>query len=280
MSRVVVLRDTPAEPLGDHVLWLRDRGHEVHLVAPGDEMEHAPDVVDDVRVTTAPVDRWLAPGSQVARSPRWTRPFSYRLLMKASTRKAVAEGHVRQAEFERDVAVVRAGRVPLPVRSRLFLARLERRWVARRAADTREAYDIRRGRRRRLDELARRWWRLTSRDHAWARLAPGLLDVEVQLGPILDQIEADVIHAEGAVMMSVAVRSAARRHGHVTVVWDRTDEFTPKRPWLAEARGLLLAEYAHRVDHTLAERSSDALASVYEAAGLHPMNPHHREGTP
>lgn len=271
MSRVVVLRDTPAVPLGEHVEALRDLGYDVHVLAPGDYLPDGPLMIDGVTVTTTPLHRWLAPGSHVARSPRWTRPLGYRLMLKATGRKAVAQMHVNEAEFRRDVAIARSGgRVPLFARARLLAARAERRWVTERAADTREAYDIRRKRQRPADKFARKWWRLTSRRHAWGRLDPGLLDSEVHLGPVLDQIEADAIHAEGAVMMSVAVRSAARRDRPVAVFWDKADEFKPKRHWVAEARKLLVAEYRSRVDHVLKSRTREDLAAAYAAAGLTP----------
>lgn len=271
MSRIVVLRDTPAEPLGEHVLALRDLGHDVHVIAPGDVLEDGPLAVDGITVTTTPVHRWLGPGSHAARSPRWTRPFAYRLLLKATVRRAAAQARVSEALFRRDVALVRAGgdHVPVTARARLFLARAERRWVAERAEDTREAYDIRRKRRRAADKVARRWWRLTSRRHAWARLDPALLDPEIHLGPVLDETEADAILAEGAVMMSVAVRSAARRRP-VTVVWDQVDELKPKRPWVAEARRLLVAEYGHRADHVLRAHTREAVEAACAAAGLTP----------
>lgn len=272
MSRILVLRDTPAEPLGDHVLALRDLGHDVHVLAPGEEPEGWTGVVDGVTVTTTRLHRWLAAGSRTNRSARWTRPLGYGLMIRANVRLAAARARVSEAEFRRDVALVRSGSgsVPAPLRARLFLARLERRWVSARVAHTREAYDLRRKGRRPVDEPARRWWRLTLRQHAWTRLDPALLDAEVQLAPVLDEIETDAIHAEGAVMMSVAVRSAARRERRVAVVWDTTDEFTPRRPWVAEARKLLVAEYRSRVDHVLKSRSREALAAAYASAGLTP----------
>lgn len=271
MSRIVVLRDTPAEPLGDHVLALRDLGYDVHVLAPGDEPEGWTGEVDGVTVTTTRQHRWLATGSRTQRSARWTRPLAYRLMVRANVRAAAARARLHEAEFRRDVALVRGGgAVPATLRARLRLARLENRWVSARLVQTREAYDLRRKGRRPVDEHARRWWRTTLRQHAWTRLDPALLDPEVQLAPVLDEIETDAIHAEGAVMMSVAVRSAARRDRPVTVVWDKVDEFEPKRPWVAEARTLLVAEYGPRVDHALKAHTTEALAAAYAAAGLTP----------
>lgn len=270
MSRIVVLRNTPAEPLGEHVLALRDLGYDVHVVAPGDEPEGLTEEVDGVTVTTILVQRWLASGSRTNRSARWTRPLGYRLLVRGNVRLAAAKARVNEAEFQRDVALVRSGSVPAPLRARLSLAKAERRWVSARLAHTKEAYDLRRKGRRRVDETARRWWRKALRQHAWTRLDPALLDPEVQLAPVLDRIETDAIHAEGAVMMSLAVRSAARRGRPVAVVWDATDEFKPRRPWVAEARKLLVAEYRGRVDHVLKSRTREDLAAAYAAAGLTP----------
>lgn len=279
MSRIVVLRKGPAEPLGDHVLALRDLGHEVHLLA-GAAPDTDPHDVDGVTVRTVRVRPWLGSGSQVARSPRWTRPFGYRLLSRAKTREAAARARVAEARFRRDVALVRTGSVPATARLRLVLARAHRRWVAERAEDTREAYRVRRARVRTADKVARRWWRLTSREHAWARLDPALLDPEIHLAPLLDEIDADVIHAEGAVMMSVAVRSAARRARPVPVVWDRTTDRKPKKPWVAEARRLLVAEYRDRVAQTVKKPTREDLAAAYAAVGAAPAPSAHLEGTP
>lgn len=277
MRRIVVVRESAAEPLGAHVLALRDLGNEVHLLGGGEPSEDGPVLIDGVHVTTTPVHGWLGRGSHAARSPRWTRPLGYRLMMKATVRQAAATARVSEAQFRRDVALARSGRTrtPLTARIRLFAARIERRWVAARVEDTREAYALRRKRRRRVDEAGRRWWRRVSRQHAWARLDPGLLDAEVQLGPLLDGMEADVIHAEGAVMMSVAVRAAARRDRRPLVVWDSTEEFEPRRPWVVEARRLLVAEYRDRVDATITSREADTLAAAY--AALSRANPT-REG--
>lgn len=281
MSRIVVLRKGPAEPLGDHVLALRDLGHDVHLLAgAATAVATEPHEVDGVTVQTAPVRPWLGPGSNIARSPRWTRPFGYRLLVRAKTREAAARARVAEARFRRDVALVRTGSVPATARLRLLLARAHRRWVAERAEDTREAYALRRGRQRAADKAGRRWWRLTSRRHAWAHLDPALLDPEIHLGPLLDELEADAIHAEGAVMMSVAVRAAARRNRPVAVVWDRTTDRKPRKPWVAEARKLLVAEYRGRVDQTVKRPTRHDLATAYAAVGLASAPSDHLEGTP
>lgn len=279
MSRIVVLRNTPAEPLGEHVLALHDLGYDVHVVAPGDEPEPFTEVVDGVTVTTIRVQRWLASGSRMNRSARWTRPLGYRLMVRGTVRLAAAKARITEAEFQRDVALVRSGSVPAPLRARLTLARAERRWVSARLAHTKEAYDLRRKGRRRVDVVSRRWWRTSLRKHAWARLDPALLDPEIHLGPLLDEIDADAILAEGAVMMSVAVRSAARRGRPVPVIWDTVDEFKPKRPWVAEARTLLVAEYGHRAGHTLKAHTPEALAAVCANAGLAPSTST-SEGTP
>lgn len=275
--RVVVLRDTAAEPLGAHVTALRDLGFEVHVLAKGDALEDGPLLVEDVAVSTVPVPKWLGAGRHGARSPRWTKPLGYRTLLKAGVRQAAAQARVSESMFQRDVAFVKSGntKVPLVPRARLFLARAERRWVAERTEATREAYKIRKGRRRPVDRAARRLWRTTSRQHAWARLDPALLDPELHLGPALDELAPDVMHAEGPVMMSVAVRAAARIDHPVRVVWDRTGEKKPKRPWAAQARPLLVAEYGHRADATVKARDPQTLAAAYGAAPTPTL-----EGTP
>lgn len=281
MTRVVVLRATAAEPLGEHVLGLRDLGYDVHVLAAGPAATE-PHEVDGVTVQTAPVRPWLAPGSHIARSPRWTRPLGYRLMVKAKTREAAARSRLDQARFLHDVAVARSGgtRPPATARARLLVARVQRRWVAERAEHTREAYRLRRARQRVPDKIGRRWWRLTARDHAWARLDPAVLDAEVHLGPLLDAIDADVLHAEGAVMMSVAVRSASRRPRPLPVVWDRTTDRKPKKPWVAEARRLLVAEYRDRVAQTVKKPTREDLAAAYAAVGAAPAPSAHLEGTP
>lgn len=278
--KVVVLRTKDVEPLSGDVIALRDLGFDVHLLVPGDLEEGDPRIVDGVRVTTVPIRKWLGSGRQGARSPRWTRPLGYRTMAKATVRQAAARARVSEAVFQRDVSLVRSAKPSVVARARLFVARVERRWVAKRADETSTAYRIRRTRQTPAEKVARRWWRLTSRRHAWARLDTSLLEPEVHLGPTLDDVDADVIHAEGAVLMAVALRSASRRSAPIPVVWDTRTDRKPKKPWAVEARRLLIAEYGSRVAAKVNSRNREALVAAYAAAGVPaPSTANIHEGT-
>jgi glycogen(starch) synthase len=82
-------------------------------------------------------------------------------------------------------------------------------------------------RRRRLsgpiDRLGATYWRIVLGARAWRRLEPRLWDFELTFGPIVDQLEPDLIHAHDFYMLGVGARAAqrARLAGRDTkLIWD------------------------------------------------------------
>ncbi len=122
----------------------------------------------------------------------------------------------RDIEAERGLAIVRreAGRATgLGVRLGAFSR-------AARLAGLHATEVAVRGRgviRHRMNRAAFRMWQwwdgfLARRDTGarWRRVTPGLDDFEIAYGPVIDRLEADVVHAQDVFSIGVAARAAAR----------------------------------------------------------------------
>ncbi|GGL08763.1 glycosyltransferase family 4 protein [Mangrovihabitans endophyticus] len=154
------------------------------------------------------------------------------------------------------------------LRAESFAARVTRRWVRLR----REQNEKWRHDRRKLDTPVDRlytWFWLTVRgDRAWRRLEPALWDYELALGPVVDKLAPNLIHANDFRMLGVGARAKlrARAKGRdVKLVWD-AHEFLPGiRPWSEHVRWLP-AHMAHEREHA---RYADAVTTVSdELAGM------------
>ena len=117
----------------------------------------------------------------------------------------------------------------LGVRQALIRARgsrltVSRRWTARLSAS--ENHGV--GRRRQLAM----WFYRYSGTAKWQRVLPEIVDRENALGPMLDRLNADVIHVHDVFMIGVAARAAQRaalRGRSVKIIYD-AHEYIPGVP--------------------------------------------------
>ncbi|MEV7625552.1 glycosyltransferase family 4 protein [Actinoplanes sp. NPDC089786] len=108
------------------------------------------------------------------------------------------------------------------------------------------------------------WWTATRGVRSWRRLDPALWDYELALGPIVDDLAPDLIHANDYRMIGVGARAKLRAAAHgrtVRLVWDAHEDVAgmPRRPgqprWLP-------AQIAHEREYA---RHADAVVTVSPA---------------
>lgn len=95
--------------------------------------------------------------------------------------------------------------------------------------------------RRPVEHAQVRFWRAVHGDRAWRRLEPGLWAYERAFGAVLDELDADLIHAHDFRMLGVGARAArrARAAGRpVKLVWDAHEFLPGARPRRDNARWL------------------------------------------
>ncbi len=108
------------------------------------------------------------------------------------------------------------------------------------------------------------FWRATTGDRAWRRLEPGLWNYERTFGPVIDELEPDIIHAHDFRMLGVGARAAlrARAAGRaVSLVWDAHEFLPGVKPWRNNARWLP----AHRAYEREYAPYADAVVTVSSA---------------
>ncbi|MFF0467930.1 glycosyltransferase family 4 protein [Micromonospora zamorensis] len=95
------------------------------------------------------------------------------------------------------------------------------------------------------------FWQQAKGDGAWRRLEPGLWDYELAYGPVVDELQPDLIHANDFRMLGVAARAKirARAQGRdIKVVWDAHEFLPGLKPWQDNARWLP-AHMAHEREY-------------------------------
>jgi glycosyltransferase involved in cell wall biosynthesis len=123
---------------------------------------------------------------------------------------------------------------------------------------------------RRPLEVAQVWfWRTAKGDRAWRWLEPALWNYERALGPVIDELMPDIIHAHDFRMLGVGARAAARARAAgraVSLVWDAHEFLPGVKPWRNNARWLPAhrayeREYAPYADAvvTVSDRLADLL---------------------
>ncbi len=106
---------------------------------------------------------------------------------------------------------------------------VSRRWVALRAAKTRQVHLRRTTTDAPLDRWITSFWIKAMGNRSWRRLDPGLWEWELAYGPVIDRLKPDIIHANDFRMLGVGARAVlrARAKGRDTkLVWD-AHEFLP-----------------------------------------------------
>ncbi|SCG74678.1 glycosyltransferase [Micromonospora inositola] len=123
--------------------------------------------------------------------------------------------------------------------------------------------------RRPIEHAQVRFWRVVQGDRAWRRLEPGLWGYERLLGPAIDELRPDLIHAHDFRMLGVGVRAAQRARAdgrRVSLVWDAHEWLPGARPRRDNARWLpahlaYVREYVPHADAvvTVSETLADLL---------------------
>lgn len=103
----------------------------------------------------------------------------------------------------------------------------------------------------------------------WRAYAPEFLDLEIAVGPVIDDLEADVLHAHDVHLLGVLARSKRRRAGagqSARLVYD-AHEFIPglfhPDPRYVDALASMEAEFIPDCDHVVAV--SDRVAAELQA---------------
>lgn len=123
------------------------------------------------------------------------------------------------------------------------------------------------------------FWQAVKGDGAWRRLEPGLWDYELAYGPVLDELQPDLIHANDFRMLGVGARAKIRAaaQGHeVRLVWDAHEFLPGVRPWRDNARWLP-AHCAHEREYA---PYADAVVTVSSALAELLRDEHKLAGTP
>ncbi len=179
-----------------------------------------------VRARFAYVAPLAGSGARLDRTTLLRSPLAYPTRAKGRARDGLSQAAVVAAGMAidelkatgRDVGARR-----YLARARMARARWRRRVVERRL----EASAALRLRRKLstglIDRAAIRWWTLTKRKAAWAKLDPGIWDWELGYGPLVDKLKPDLIHANDHRMLAVGARAMLRARGQgrpVKLVYD------------------------------------------------------------
>ncbi|WP_198667647.1 glycosyltransferase [Glycomyces dulcitolivorans] len=129
-----------------------------------------------------------------------------------------------------------------------------------------------------VDRLAASFWKATMGDRAWRRLDPALWDLELSFGPVVDELEPDLIHANDFQMLGVGARAKLRANAKgrtVKLVWD-AHEYLPgmkawkNHPWWKDAQLGHEREFAPHADAvvTVSETLADLLKERHKLPEL------------
>jgi glycogen(starch) synthase len=170
--------------------------------------------IGDAKVRLIPVGTTL---SSYQRPRAWLRrPFAYPIGATLSYRQqAVQAKRADLAARRADDHVARKGGVGRRLSSAELLARRASLkttdlWVRFRARETRRLAEVRKSRHALINRTSAKFWQLTMGKRAWRRLDGWLWDWELALGPVIDKLKPDLIHAHDFRMIGVGARAAQR----------------------------------------------------------------------
>jgi glycosyltransferase involved in cell wall biosynthesis len=134
-------------------------------------------------------------------------------------------------------------------------------WVRLRAAQLERLEAARDDPRAPLTRLGIWWWRAVLGARSWRRLDPALWDFELALGPVVDGLRPDIVHANDYRMIGVGARAklrAAAAGRDVKLVWDAHELVSGIKPRPGNPRWLP-AQEAHEREFA---RFADAVVTV------------------
>ncbi|WP_211116308.1 glycosyltransferase family 4 protein [Glycomyces buryatensis] len=244
-------------------------GWDVTLIGRSESGQTETWKIGDADVRLVPVKRgfhahnsrhgWLRaplaypPGPRRAQRERQLRNWRAQ-IGEAKTRLAV-EGHGlgTGAQTVRKLALAprRAG------------VKLAGKWIDLRAKESARLTTSRKAMDSWIDRVADRFWISVMGDKVWRRFDPRLWEYETAFGPVLDRLEADLIHANDFEMLGVGARAAMRRRAkgkRCKLVWDAHEFLPGMKPWVKHPRWHK-AQIAHERDYA---SSADGVVTVSE----------------
>jgi glycosyltransferase involved in cell wall biosynthesis len=237
-----------------------------------------------VQVRLIPTPGTLARRRHEFRRPWLRRPFAYPPTGIATQRGQVvrawqADLRVRETLMtlgaESGQAGLRRSLSHAALRGQYVASEFLRHWVNFRAWQLSLARSKRKLRSP-WDRAYMAFWQLVQGDRAWRRLEPGLWDFELAYGPVVDELQPDLIHAHDFRMVGVGARATIRARGQgraVKLVWDAHEFLPGVKPWHDNPRWLpahcaYIREYVPFADAiiTVSEQLADMLVEYHKLA--------------
>ena len=279
-GRVVMLVDNGVE--GDSRVQksarsMADAGWEVTLIGvatPG--VPRTSWRLGDAEVRLVPFRSPLStPRAKLGWSPR--RPLAYSTAALAASRRQMLAARNHDVGFRLAAlqAARRAGGSPwaeragraslLPLR---VTNKITNRWVRFRSGELRRLSEARSNADAPLTRTQIGFWRAVRGKRSWRSLDPSFWDFELAMGPAIDELRPDIIHAHDYKVLGVAARAkvrAAARGRDIKLVWDAHEYVPglspyPSRPSWLPAQIDYEREYAPYADAVVTV--SEALAEL------------------
>ncbi|WP_155369516.1 glycosyltransferase family 4 protein [Catellatospora vulcania] len=222
-------------------------GWEVILVGISGDSEPHSWQIGQAEVRLVPVHYALSSPYGRLRYARWRRPLAYAPGEQAGYRVQLKKG--RKADVVARLAQLKARRsagkgrpadalAGLGLRLANVTASIGLTWTRLRAG---QLTRVRQANQKNslLNRVQIAFWRKVLGSRSWRRLDPGLWDYELAFGPVIDQLNADIIHANDFRMLGVGVRATARaraRGRQVKLVWDAHESVSGVMPRAANPR--------------------------------------------
>jgi glycosyltransferase involved in cell wall biosynthesis len=268
---------------------MADAGWHVTLLGiKGANATEAEWKLGEATVRLVPVPLTLStPYNQIRRS--WLRrPFAYPPGRLAGYRVQLGKG--RQADIRaaraRIAARRRAGHgratdvlTMAVLKLRGATSRVSRLWIRFRAGQTTRVRTAQQDPASMVNRAGIAFWRRLRGPRSWRRLDPGLWDYELAVGPVIDRLRPDIIHANDFRMLGVGIRAAqrARAAGRpVRLVWDAHESVSGVMPRASNPRWLpaqieYVREFAPQADAVVTV--SPTLAQMLQTEHNLPQRP-------
>ena len=221
-----------------------ERGWEVVLLGkPRHQRDAATWPIGRAKARTISVPPIMGRRNQENRRGLFRSPFAYPQEKIASYRTQQIKAWKADVRFRAAALSTRRG--PMALLSRgwlavsLVVAKIAGRWVSFRVAQLTALQLHRRAMDRPFEKFMTRWWQLTMGDRSWRKLDPGAWDWELALGPVIDKLRPDLIHANDQRMLAVGARAATRAKAKgrdVKLVWDAHEFLPGTRPKASDLR--------------------------------------------
>ena len=227
---------------------MADRGWDVVLLGKSPDNKEHRWRLGEARVRLVPVPMVLAKRRYEFRRAPLRSPLAYPpgRMAKYARRKALArraEVRTQRLALAAELAEGASPVAAMPRRLRVLASRVQAKAYGELVnvrASRAEALDERRARLDApLDRMTTAFWQRTMGDRAWRRLDPSLWDWELAMGPVVDQLKPDLIHANDFRMLGVGARAKLRACGEgrrTALVWDSHDYLPGINPWNSHPR--------------------------------------------